>query len=155
MCQCTNGSCTCNGWYPLIGRVLLGALFVFAGFNKLTGFAATVPMVAAAGFPMPEVMTALAIIFELGGGLMLLTGFHARLGAWMLVVFTVIATLAYHTDFSQQMQMTMFLKNVAIIGGLFYVVSYGAGSRWSLSSWDKKVCMGGAMCPDCKEGTQA
>ncbi len=150
MCQCAHGgSCRCGGWYLAVGRVLLALLFVVAGFNKLTGFQGTVQMVAGAGFPAPELMTALAIIFELGGGVMLLLGFHARLAAWMLIAFTAIATVGYHMDFSQQMQMIMFLKNLSIIGGLLYVASVGAGS-WSLAAWDRKLCMGGDMCPDCK-----
>lgn len=149
MCQCSGGACTCGGWQLPLGRVLIALLFVVAGWGKLTGFAGAVAMVAAAGFPMPQLMTVLAIVFELGGGLMLLTGFHVRLASRMLVVFTVIATLAYHTDFSQQVNMIMFLKNLAIIGGLLYVCKAGAGS-WSLSKWDTKICMGGTMCPDCK-----
>jgi putative oxidoreductase len=134
---------------------LLALLFVFAGFNKLTGFEGAVQMVAGAGFPMPTLMTALAVIFELGGGLMLLLGFHARMAAWMLIVFTAIATAAFHMDFSQQMNTIMFLKNVSIIGGLLYVTAVGAG-KWSLAHWDTKLCMGGDKCPDCKAAnTQA
>ena len=150
MCQCAQGgSCKCGGWYLTVGRVLLSLLFIIAGFNKLTSFEGTVQMVAGAGFPAPELMTVLAIIFELGGGLMLLLGFHARLAAWMLIAFTAIATVGYHMDFSQQMQMIMFLKNVAIIGGLLFVAAVGAGS-WSLAAWDRKLCVGADMCPDCK-----
>lgn len=156
MCQCAHGgSCNCGGWYITIGRVLLALLFVFAGFNKLTGFEGAVQMVAGAGFPMPTLMTALAVIFELGGGLMLLLGFHARMAAWMLIVFTAIATAAFHMDFSQQMNTIMFLKNVSIIGGLLYVTAVGAG-KWSLAHWDTKLCMGADKCPDCKAAnTQA
>ncbi len=148
MCQCNGGSCSC-GWNVTIGRVLIALLFVFAGFNKLMGFDGTVQMVAGAGFPAPTLMAALAVIFELGGGLMLLLGFHARLAAWMLIVFTAIATAAFHMDFSQQMNTIMFLKNVSIIGGLLYVTAAGAG-KWSLAHWDSKLCMGGDKCPDCK-----
>lgn len=148
MCDCKSGSCACGSWQLPLGRVLIGLLFVVAGWGKLTNFAGTEQYVATV-FPMAALFTVLAIIFELGGGLALVTGFHARLASWMLIVFTVLATLGYHTDLSQQMQQIMFLKNLAIIGGLLYVASMGAG-KWSLSKWDTKLCMGGAMCPDCK-----
>jgi putative oxidoreductase len=148
MCDGSHGSCTCGGWKAPVGRILIGLLFVVAGWGKLTNFAGTEQYVGTV-FPMAALFTVLAIIFELGGGLMLVTGFHARLASWMLIVFTALATLGYHTDFSQPMQQIMFLKNVAIIGGLLYVSAMGAG-KWSLSKWDTKICMGGKMCPDCK-----
>ena len=145
-CNCT-GSCTCGRWAVLGGRILLGLIFVIAGFSKITGFDNAVVEVAQV-FPYPVLFTVLAIIFELGGGLMVMSGFHARLGAWALVVFTVLATLGYHTGPDMLSRMEM-LKNVSIIGGLLYVTAFGAGS-WSLAKWNTKYCMGGSMCPDCK-----
>lgn len=138
----------CAKWYMPIGRVLLSLLFIVAGWGKLTGFAATVGMIAAAGFPMPTLMAVLAIIFELGGGILLLTGFHARMAAWMLIVFTAIATVGYHMDWSNQMQMIMALKNVAIIGGLLFVTRVGAGG-YGLAQYNTVCCRCQNMCPDC------
>lgn len=137
----------------LVGRVLLAALFLIAGWGKLTNFAGTVSFVAAVGFPMPEVMTVLAIIFELGGAALLVLGLHARVAAWMLVVFTVIATAAYHNAFVDATQQLMMLKNIAITGGLLYVAAHGAG-RLSLRKWDWK-CLGAKWCPDCKVASQS
>lgn len=147
-CGCYPG-CRCGGWIQLVGRVLLAAIFLIIGWGKLTNFSGTVPFVAAGGFPMPEVFTALAIIFELGGAIMLILGFHARLGAWMLIAFTAISTAAYHNAFADPSQQLMMLKNLSIIGGLFYVAAYGAG-RYSLKQYDSKWCFGGRWCPDCK-----
>ena len=147
MCGC--GGSGNGGKTAFFGRVFLGILFLLAGWMKLTGFAGAPQMIAAAGFPAPAFFAVLAIIFEFGGGLLLVTGFHARMAAWMLIVFTAIATVAYHNPFAgDQMAMIMFLKNLAIIGGLLYVTVCGAGA-WSLASWNRKVCKGGTMCPDC------
>ena len=144
MMNCTcGGNCRCGGSYALAGRILLAALFLIIGWSKITGFDGTVAFVASAGFPMPEVLTVLAIIFELGGALMLIAGFHARLAAWMLIVFTAIATGAYHNAFADPSQQLMMLKNLSIIGGLLYVAAYGSGA-WSIS----KNC-GQKWCPDC------
>lgn len=146
-CECDSCGKGCGGWLVTISRVLIALLFVVVGFGKITGFGSTVVMVASAGFPMPEIMTVLAIIFEFGGGLMLLLGFHARTAAWMLVVFTVIATLGYHMNWANQMNMLMTLKNLAIIGGLLQVAIYGAG-RWAVArDWK---CPMHKMCVDCK-----
>ncbi|QQG37523.1 MAG: DoxX family protein [Candidatus Kaiserbacteria bacterium] len=146
-CDCYAG-CTCGGWKQLVGRVLIASPFLVAGWMKLTGFAGTVGYVASAGFPAPEILTVLAIIVELGGALALIAGLHARTAALGLIAFTIIATLGYHLNWSDPMQMTMFLKNLAIIGGLTYVFAHGA-NKMSLRSWDR-YCWGGKMCPDCK-----
>jgi putative oxidoreductase len=119
-------------YLPVAGRVLLGVLFLIAGWGKLTGFEGTVGFVASAGFPMPEVVTVAAIIVEFGGALMLIAGFKTRIAAWALAVFTLIATFAYHNVFADPSQQIMFLKNLAIIGGLLYVARFGSG-MWSMS----------------------
>jgi putative oxidoreductase len=122
-----------NPMLPLIGRILLAALFVVGGIGKITGFAGTAGFLAKLGFPAPEVMTVLAIIFELGGGLLLIIGWQTRWVAWALILFTVIATFAAHRFWDYEaaqrtMQMTQFLKNLSIIGGLLFVVAFGPGS---------------------------
>ena len=145
------GQCGCHhgkSWYKLIGRVLLGAIFLIAGWAKLTGFAGAEAMIAQGGFPSPALFTVLAIIFELGGALLIISGFHARTGAWALIIFTAIATLAYHNPSDGQIALIMFEKNLAIIGGLLYIVATGAG-KYSLAKWNRAMCKGGNMCADC------
>lgn len=152
-----NGTCGClyceNGWkrYAVVlARVLLGLVFLVAGWQKLTGFDGAVAYIAYAGLPMPEVLAVLAIIVEFGGALLLIVGFHARIAAFALAVFTAIATLAYHMNVADPLQQTMLLKNLAIIGGLLMIKVYGPGP-WSLSY---KTCPG-TMCPDCNAGACA
>lgn len=128
-----------NPLLPLVARILMGALFVVAGFGKLTAFSGTAGYLGKIGFPAPEAMAVLAIIFELGGGILLIIGWKARWAAWALVLFTVIATLAAHRfwDFEaaqRTMQMTQFLKNLAVCGGLLMVACFGPGS----ASLDKR-----------------
>jgi len=145
-CQCA-GHCG-KGWYKLVGRVLLGAIFLISGFMKLTGFAGTEQMLAQAGFPLPALFTVLAIVFEFGGALLVVSGFHARMGAWALIVFTAIATVVFHNPTTGQLNMIMFMKNLAIIGGLLYIAATGAGS-YGMAKWNRAVCKGGKICPDC------
>jgi putative oxidoreductase len=109
----------------LVSRVLLALVFVVAGIGKITGFSGAVGYIASAGVPMPEVMAVIAIIFELGGGVALLFGYHSRIAAKVLIIFTLVATLIFHTDFSDQMQQVQFLKNLAVIGGLLQIYVHG------------------------------
>lgn len=116
----------------LIARILFGALFLVAGVRKIMFFAGSAGYFAKLGFPAPEAMAVLAILVELGGGALLVLGWQTRRIAWLLIVFVVIATAMAHRfwqfDAAQYAnQMNHFLKNAAIVGGLFYVAVLGAG----------------------------
>ena len=66
---------------PLLGRILLSAIFIIAGISKITGFSNTAAYMASKGLPMAEVLLVLTIIIELGGGVMILVGWKARWAA--------------------------------------------------------------------------
>lgn len=115
----------CHAWcghryMKVVARVFMSALFIIIGGSKLMNFTGTAAFIGSAGLPVPTVLTALAIIFELGGGLMLLFGFKKRLAIAMLVAFTVVSTALFHIKnvTTDQLQTIMFLKNLAIVGGL-------------------------------------
>lgn len=110
----------------LVGRVLLSIIFIVAGFSKIGTFAATAGYVGTV-LPLPEVVTALVIVIELIGGLMLLVGFKAELAALAIGIFSLLAAFLFHFDLADQMQSGQFMKNLAIAGGMFYVVVAGAG----------------------------
>jgi putative oxidoreductase len=124
-----------SGYNPgmlLVGRVLLAAIFLVAGVRKLLGVAGTAAYFAKLGFPAAEVFAWIAIVIEIGAGLMLLVGWRTRIAAWALILFVAVATAMAHRfwefDAAQQVnQMNHFLKNLAIIGGLLFVASCGAG----------------------------
>jgi putative oxidoreductase len=116
----------------LIGRVLLGALFLVAGIRKIMLYSGSVAYFTKLGFPAPEVMAVLAILIEVGGAALLILGWQTRRISWLLVLFTIIATAMAHRfwefDAAQYAnQMNHFLKNAAIVGGLLYVAVLGAG----------------------------
>lgn len=113
-------------WAPVLGRILIAALFIMGGIGKLMDFAGSVAYAQAFSVPFPEAAIVIAILVELGGGLMLLFGFWSRLVAFKIAGFLVVVTLIFHSDFSDPNQMIQFLKNMAIIGGLFYVSVHGA-----------------------------
>ncbi|PEN14107.1 DoxX family protein [Longibacter salinarum] len=116
-----------NAYFPTIGRILLGLIFVASGFNKVMQFEGTQQYMEANGLPATAILLVGAIIFELGGGLMVILGFKARTGSLALVLFLIPTTLVFHTNFAEQTQVIQFMKNLAIMGGLLYVAAHGAG----------------------------
>lgn len=117
---------------PLVGRILLAFIFVMSGYGKIVGFAGTAGYVASQGVPFPTLAVLIAMVIELGGGLMLIVGWKARWGAAALLVFTAVTALIFHAFWAAPADQAMnqsihFWKNVAIIGGLLYVVTYGSG----------------------------
>ncbi|HZS70027.1 MAG TPA: DoxX family protein [Burkholderiales bacterium] len=118
---------------PLAGRILIGAIFLNAGLRKVLGFAGTVGYMTKLGFPAPEVAAVLAIMIEVGGSILLIIGWKTRWVAWLLALFVLIAAFAAHRfwqfDATQYAnQMSHFMKNLAIIGGLLFVATFGPGS---------------------------
>lgn len=115
-------------YLPLIGRLLLSAIFLISGVSKITGFAGQVAYAESVGIPMAGAAIIAAIIVELAGGVALVLGWHVRTAAAALALYTILTALLFHFDFSQQMQQIQFLKNMAIAGGLLYVLGFGAGT---------------------------
>lgn len=117
---------------PLGARLLMAQLFIIAGLGKMAAFPKTAAYMANHGLPLPEVLLVLTILVEFGGGWMLILGWKARWVAAALFLFTLFATVIFHPFWGIEPQMLKsalndFMKNLAIMGGLLYVVAYGAG----------------------------
>jgi putative oxidoreductase len=117
----------------LVGRLLIASLFLVAGVRKLMGVAGAAGYFTKLGFPAADVLVWVAIAIELGGGALLVLGWQTRRVAWLLIAFTAVATFMAHRfwqfDAAQYAnQLNHFLKNAAIVGGLLYVVVFGAGA---------------------------
>lgn len=109
-----------------LGRLFLSAIFILSGFNKISGYAATQGYMEAMG--VPGMLLPLVIAFEILGGFAILLGFKTRLVALLMVGFNIVSAVIFHSDFSDQMQMTMFMKNIAIAGGFLMLFVHGAGA---------------------------
>ncbi len=123
----------------LIGRVLLAAIFVISGYGKIGGFHGVAGYIGSKGLPMPEVLAALTIALELGGGILLIVGYKVRWVALLFFLWLIPTTLIFHRfwgiDPAQAQNMQIhFLKNVSIMGGMLLVFAFGPGA-WSV---DKK-----------------
>ncbi len=131
-----------NQYGPLLGRILLSVIFIIAGFHKITGFEQTAGYMASKGLPMVNVLLVLTIIIELGGGLMILVGWQARWAATAIFLFLIPVTLVFHPFWSfEGQEMTQnfqsFFKNLAIMGGMLYLMTFGSGP----------LSLGGDHCP--------
>jgi len=112
-------------WTELIGRLLLAQIFLMAGIHKITAYAGTQGYMEAMG--VPGMLLPLVILLEVGGGLMLILGWKARWAATAMGIFSLAAAAIFHHNFTDQMQMIMFMKNLSIAGGMFVLAVHGAG----------------------------
>ena len=108
----------------IVGRVCLGLLFILAGLGKVTDTAATAQYIESAT-SLPGALAMPTGIFEIVAGLLLASGFMTRITALVLAGFTAVTILLFHYQVTDQTQMVMALKNLAIIGGLLMVFAYG------------------------------
>jgi putative oxidoreductase len=122
-----------QGFPLVVARLLLALMFVASGISKLTGLEGTAGYIGSVGLPMPMVLAVGAGALEVVAGVMLIVGWQARWAALALAVFTVLASLLFHNFWAmpkeqQFMQQLMFMKNLAITGGMLFVFAFGPGS---------------------------
>jgi putative oxidoreductase len=114
------------------GRALFSAIFIISGFRHFS--AATIDYAASQGVPLANIMVPFAGLIAIAGGLSVLLGFHARIGAWLLVLFLVPVTFTMHqfwnvTDTAMKaMEQANFIKNLTILGGALLIAYFGAGT---------------------------
>src|SRR6266536_651818 len=114
-----------------IARLLFVALFLMSAPNHFK--AQTIAYAAQQGVPFASILVPLSGVMAIAGGLSVLIGWHARVGAWLLVAFLVPVTLMMHAFWKvpdpmmRQIQMGMFMKNLAMLGGALVIAYWGAG----------------------------
>lgn len=119
-----------------VGRLLFVLIFLMAGF---THFAKqTIGFAASQGVPMASVTVPLSGVIALLGALSILLGYRAKLGAWLIVIFLIGVTPMHKfwgiaDPMMQQIQMVMFMKNIAMLGGALMITQFGSGP-WSLDN---------------------
>jgi putative oxidoreductase len=120
-------------WMLLLGRLLLSVIFILSGLGKIPHFHDVAGMMAQKGIPLATVALVITLFIEIGGGLMVLTGFGARYAALVIFLWLIPVTLVFHHFWGipaeqQQDQMVNFLKNVAIMGGLL-VLAFASSAK--------------------------
>lgn len=110
----------------LLGRLFLAMIFIQSGLSKMSDYAATQGYMDAMG--VSSALLPLVIALEVLGGIAIVIGFKARLVALAMAGFSLLSALLFHTNFSDQTQTIMLMKNIAIAGGFLMIVAHGAGA---------------------------
>ena len=111
----------------VLGRIFLSTIFLIEGINKIFNYESTIEYME--NFNVPEYLAIPAIIVEILFPLLLVVGYQTKISALVLAMFTLATALIFHTDFTNQMQLTSFLKNFAIAGGFLIIFVNGAGKH--------------------------
>jgi putative oxidoreductase len=127
-----NGNRVAVDTAALVGRILLALIFILSGYGKLTGFTGTAAFMTSKGLPFAEVLAALSIAVELGGGLAIVFGWKVREAAALIFLWMIPVTLIFHNPLGldpalAKQQMIHLQKNLAIMGGLLGLFAFGPG----------------------------
>lgn len=128
-----------SGPVVLLGRLMFALIFLMAGPNHFA--APTIAYAASQGVPLAPVLVPLSGVIAVVGGLSILLGYRAKIGAWLIALFLVCVTPMHKfwgisDPMMQQMQMVMFMKNIAMLGGALLISQQGSGP-WSLDNRGK------------------
>jgi putative oxidoreductase len=116
-------------WAPVLGRALLAVPFLMASLFKIPGtdsFVFEVGLTQSVGVPFPEIAVTLALLLEVVAGVSILIGWKTRLFAFLLVLFTILLTILFHSTFADMDAIAAFINHLVLIGGLLYLSVYGA-----------------------------
>ena len=108
----------------LIGRIFISGIFLLSGFNKIGNYDGTVGWMES--FGLPGFLLIPAIVLEILAPILIIIGYQTRIAAGALSLFCIATAVIFHNDFSDQMQLIAFMKNIALAGGFLFLVVNGA-----------------------------
>ena len=120
----------------LIGRILISALFLISAFNKIFNLEGSMSWME--GFGLPGFLIYPAIVIEIVLPVLVIVGYQARIAAGILSIFCLMTAFIFHFDFSNQMQLVSFLKNIGLAGGFLFIVANGT-KDWAVDREKKYV----------------
>ena len=115
-----------NSLMAPIGRIFIAGIFFMAGLNKISSYENTVGFMNSAG--VSGDLLPIVIALEIFGGVAVIVGWKTRIFAFLLAGFCLLSAILFHADFSNQIQMGLFMKNIAIVGGFLVLIANGGGS---------------------------
>ena len=126
MSKLQNLNSTVTNFSAPIGRLLISFMFLMSGLNKAGNYTNTSGWMESMG--VSSSILPLVILLEIIGAFAIIVGWHTKITAFLLAGFSIISALIFHSDFSNQVEMIMFMKNIAIAGGFLFLVANGAGN---------------------------
>ena len=118
----------------LLSRIFISLLFLINGYFKIANYDGTLEWME--GYNVPGILLIPAIILEFAAPILIIVGYKTKIVAFLLAAFCMTTALIFHTDFSSQIQITSFLKNIALAGGFLLIVVNGA-KKYSLDNIKK------------------
>ena len=118
----------------LLSRIFISLLFLINGYFKIANYDGTLEWME--GYNVPGILLIPAIILEFAAPILIIVGYKTKIVAFLLAAFCMTTALIFHTDFSSQIQITSFLKNIALTGGFLLIVVNGA-KKYSLDNIKK------------------
>ena len=122
--------------FDLLGRILISSLFLISAYNKL--FSIDGPMGWMEGYGVPGLLIYPTIVLEIILPLFVIVGYKARASSALLAIFCILTAFIFHFDFSEQIQLILFLKNISLAGGFLFIVANGT-KDWSIDRKKKYV----------------
>ena len=123
-------------FFDLIGRIMISAIFLFSGINKIFNYDGTVGWME--GFGIPGFLLWPAIILEIILPVLIIIGYRTQISAILLAIFCITTALIFHFDFANQMQTIAFLKNLGLAGGFLFIAAHGP-KDWAIDRKKKYV----------------
>ena len=109
----------------VLGRIFLSTLFLIEGTNKIFNYEETIQYME--NFGVQGYLAIPAIILEILFPLLLIIGYQTKIAALVMMIFTIVVAIIFHTNFDDQMQFITFFKDIAIAGGFIIIFVNGAG----------------------------
>jgi putative oxidoreductase len=123
-------------FFDLLGRIFISSIFLFSGIDKILNYEGTIQWME--GFGVSKIFLAPAIILEIIFSLLIIIGYKTKIAASMLAIFCLLTAFIFHNDFSNQMQIIAFLKNMGLVAGLLFLIINGT-KDWSIEKKKKYV----------------
>ena len=120
----------------LLGRIFISLLFLMNGYFKISNYDGTLEWMES--YNVPGILLTPAIILEFAAPILIIIGYRTKIAAFLLTTFCITTALIFHTDFSSQIQITSFLKNIGLAGGFLFIVVNGA-KKFSFDNIKKKI----------------
>ena len=108
----------------LLGRIFISVLFFLNGIFKIKNYDGTIEWMSS--YDLPGIMIIPAIIIEIVAPVLVVIGYKTKIASTFLLLFCISTAFIFHNDFSDQTQLTAFLKNIALAGGFMFLIANGA-----------------------------
>ncbi|MFT5037334.1 MAG: putative oxidoreductase [Candidatus Azotimanducaceae bacterium] len=118
---------SCERYFTPVGRIIVGAFFLLAGIDKIMTFSGKVAWVDSLGYPVASLLIIGAIVVEVGAGAALILGYKRMHAALALALFTLVAAIMFHGPglwADNPTEQLMFMKNLALMGGLLFMAAH-------------------------------